>query len=254
MMLSANSCLAVFVMGICMLSFNTFTLQNDLKQIDYQDSLCVLRGYIGYSTCAIANYSFLLQALFQYTTAVYPHYLFYQSVRSQILLIIITWIIGYTYPLEFLLRDEIIFNVDNQICQIPMKLSFSIIYMSFCIFIIPILVIMFIYIKLIRYVKKISKRVVSANILFRAQRELKMIRRTVILVTILSTICAPYQTLIIISLFTEPPKYHFRIAYVFLDLSLLCVIIVLFQFTDPVKISIIKRIKRLSNMIIPTIS
>ncbi|CAF1235606.1 unnamed protein product [Adineta steineri] len=254
MMLSANSCLAVFVMGISLLSFNTFTLQNDLKQIDYQDSLCILRGYIGYSTCAIVNYSFLLQALFQYMTAVYPHYLFYQSVRSQILLIIIAWIIGFTYPLEFLLRDEIIFNVDNQICQIPMKLSFSIIYMSFCIYIIPILVIMFIYIKLIRYVKKISKRVVSVNILFRAQRELKMIRRTVILVAILGTICAPYQTFIIISLFTEPPRYHFRIAYVFVDLSLLCVIIVLFQFTDPVKTSIMKRIRRLSNMIIPTIS
>jgi hypothetical protein len=41
----ANLCLAAFLFGCNLLSMCTFTLKNDLKQIEYQDLLCVFRGY-----------------------------------------------------------------------------------------------------------------------------------------------------------------------------------------------------------------
>ena len=64
---------------------------------------------------------------------------------------------------------------------------------------------------------EMSKRVTTANILSRAQRELKMVRRTVILVTILVTACFPYALFLLLSFFNQAPKYHFRIAFVFID-------------------------------------
>ncbi len=53
-----------------------------------------------------------------------------------------------------------------------------------------------------------SKHVTPANILSRAQRELKMVRRTVILLTILIILDFPYSIFILMSFFTGIYKYH----------------------------------------------
>ncbi|CAF4326550.1 unnamed protein product, partial [Adineta steineri] len=83
-----------------------------------------------------------------------------------------------------------------------------------------------------------NTHVTPINTLLRARRELKMIRRTVILITIVVTVCFPYQLFFIMSLFNRKPKYNFRIAYVFGDISILCVIITVFIFTDRLKASV----------------
>jgi hypothetical protein len=46
MMLVANSCLVELISGFTLLSVTVFTLQNNLKQIYYQDSLCIFRSYM----------------------------------------------------------------------------------------------------------------------------------------------------------------------------------------------------------------
>ncbi|CAF2718104.1 unnamed protein product [Rotaria sp. Silwood2] len=85
---------------------------------------------------------------------------------------------------------------------------------------------MFIYLKLVRYVQGMSKCVTPANILARAKRELRMGQRTVILVTILLALGVPYTIIIFMPFFTNPPKYHFRIAFIFIDVSLAFVMII----------------------------
>jgi hypothetical protein len=112
---------------------------------------------------------------------------------------------------------------------------------------------MFIYLKLVLFVKGMNKRVTSVNTLNRAKRELKMVRRTAILVSILIAYCFPYAMFIFLSFFLTIPKYHFRISYVFIDTSYLFVMIALFQFTDPLKTSIMKKLNRQANVILPTI-
>ena len=87
MLLIVNSCLAELMFAVNILCIAVFTLQNDLKQIRYQDSLCNFRGYFIYSLCTLQNYSYLLQATYRYVTAVYPTRLFWQTTRTQMLLI-----------------------------------------------------------------------------------------------------------------------------------------------------------------------
>ncbi len=94
-----------------------------------------------------------------------------------------------------------------------------------------------------------GKRVTSTNILFRTQRELKMVRRTIILVGVLIISGLPYTIFIIISFFTTPSKYYFRIAFIFIDAGMVLVMFVLFQFTDPLKASLIKRINLRPNTV-----
>ena len=76
-----------------------------------------------------------------------------------------------------------------------------------------------------------------------------MVRRILILITILIGLCFPFTVIMFMDFFDKAPKYHFRIAYIFIDGSILSVMISLFQFTDPLKASIIKRINVRSNMV-----
>jgi hypothetical protein len=254
MMLTANTCLSALVLGCSMLSLCIFMLQNDLKQISYQDSLCIIRAYIDYVSCALIIYSFLLQALYRYLSAVYPTRLFYQSMKFQFSLICLTWIFCFVYPLAFMFTDEIKYNVDNQICQLVLRLCFSIIYGAQCIYVIPVLIINFIYLKLIRYVHVMNKRTTPVNVLSRVKRQLRMVRRTIILLMIIIVMGCPYGIFIFISFFTSPPKYHFRIAFIFIDLSLVVEMLVLFQFTDPLQTSIMKRIRPRPNVVVARVT
>jgi hypothetical protein len=104
----------------------------------------------------------------------------------------------------------------------------------------PVNVIMFINSKVVRHVKDISKRAAPANTLSRAQRELKMVQRIVRIVFILAISGLSYASFALMSFFTRPPKYHFRIVLVFIDVSLVFIMVALFQFTDPLKTSVKK--------------
>ena len=99
-----------------------------------------------------------------------------------------------------------------------------------------------------------NRRVTLVNTLLRAKNELKMVRRTAILAGIIFTIEFPYALFLFISFFTSPPKYHFRIAWIFIDISLVAVLIALFQFTQPLKISIKRVFKTRPNFIVPALA
>ncbi|CAF1091003.1 unnamed protein product [Adineta steineri] len=251
MMLVANSCFAILMCASDILWISIFTLQRDLQLNQYQDIFCIFRGYLTYVLCAALNYSFLLQAFYRYLIVVYPARLFWQLRRNQFIFIITKWIYVFIFPLPFTFTGDIIYNVNNQICQIPFRLSFTMIFVAICVYGIPVPLIILIYLKLIQYVRKMNKRVIPVNILFRAQRELKMVQRTMILTMIIVILGLPYASFIIVSFFTSPPFYHFRIAYIFVTISLVFVMIVLLEFTEPLKASITKKLHRQSNIIVP---
>jgi hypothetical protein len=251
MMLVANSCLAELVYGSNMLSMAVFTYQNDIKRIEYYDSLCICRGYLGYVVTVLQNYSYLLQAIYRFITVVYPTRLFWRSAKFQLFLIFSTWIFGFLCPIPYLVTNTITYNVNNQICQSPLRFSLLTVYNALSLYIIPISLIIFIYFKLVRHVQEMSKRITLVNILFHAERELKMVQQIVILVLGVVTIGLPYTIFVILSFFVNIPKYHFRIAYIFVDVGLTFVMIAIFKFTEPLKSFIIKQIIAQRNMIIP---
>jgi len=254
MMLIGNSCVAGCLFGCILLSVCIFTLENDLKQIEYEDSLCIVRAYFIYVSTALFDYSILLQSIYRYVIVVYPNRLFCQSAGFQFLTICVTWIVGFLYPTAFIFIDAVVYNINNQICQIPLGPSFPMLYTALYCYTIPMLTTVFIYFKLVRYVHGMGKRITPANTLLRAQRELKMVQRTVILISILVILGFPYALFLLMSFFTTPPKYHFRIGYVFIDVSLAFVMIALFQFTDPLKASMMKKLKLRPNRVVATMT
>jgi hypothetical protein len=123
----------------------------------------------GYSVTTIQNHSYNLQAIYRYVTVVYPTRIFWQSRRLQFCLIIILWIVGLIAFIPFLFIDYVKYNVENQICQAPVRLSFAIIYAALVVYIIPNIILNIIYMILVRYVRQMSKRTTSVNVLARAE-------------------------------------------------------------------------------------
>ncbi|CAF4564231.1 unnamed protein product [Rotaria sp. Silwood1] len=180
-----------------------------LAELIFESDLLAM-GYISYLSVGIQNYSYLLQAIYRYILIVYPSRLFYQSAKFQTFLISITWICCIIYPIPLVFTGQI--NI------------------------------ILIYLKMVQYVQEMSKKVTPVNRLFHARRDLRMIRRIVSLVFILIALGFPYQTFIIMSFFNSAPKYHFRIAFMFIDVSLVFVLIALLEITEPLKTSLMKKI------------
>ena len=254
LMLTVNSCLGLILVGCSHLSQNVFTLQNDLQKKYVPDSFCLLRTYFVDVSTYWFHYSFLVQAIYRYVTVIYPTRLFWQSVRCQAFVISITWVSGLVYPSVFLFNGQIKYDVDNQICGVPVQINFYVIYGAFCIYVIPVSMITFIYLKLVRYVKQMSQRIALANTLCRAHRELKMVWRTVILMILLVSIGFPYAVLILMVLCNNPSKYQLRIAFFFYDVSLILVVITLYQFTDPLKKALMKTFNIRTNVVVAAIA
>ena len=112
-----------------------FTLQNDLQHSQPYDSFCLFRGYFGFGICAMIIYSLLLQAISRYVTAVYLNRLFWQSQRTQIILICASWIFRVLLAIAPVLPGSIIYYVNNQPCQILFEPSFPVIFAPFCTYI-----------------------------------------------------------------------------------------------------------------------
>ncbi|CAF0985466.1 unnamed protein product [Adineta steineri] len=239
MMLVANSCLTEFIFGSIMLSSAIFTFQNDLQKTQYQDSLCIIRGYLGYVVTFLQNYSYLLQATYRYITVIYSNRLSWQTVRFQIKLISSMWIFGILCPIPYLINNKIIYDINNQICQMSFQLSFLTIYNIFIVYIIPILMIILVYFALFQHVQKMNRLHPSINTLNRIQGELKIVRQIIILILGIIAIGFPYVLFVFWSFFTNLPKYYFRITNIFVDVSLVFVMIIMFEYTEPLQTSLI---------------
>jgi hypothetical protein len=160
---------------------------------------------------------------------VYPTRLFWQSARVQILLIGLGWILAFVFPLPVTLTGNITYNVDNQICQVPLRFSLALLYIPWFVFVIPVHLVIFIYMKLVRFVRGMSQHVTSANTLHRAQRDLKVVRRIVILTQIIIISGTPITTFIFLSFANRAPKYHFRIGLIFIYAAILAAMIMFYQ-------------------------
>ena len=137
MILVVNSCVGELLLASRMFWITIVALLNDLRQIEYQDSLCIFRSYIGYIFCAEQFYSYLLQANYRYMIVVYPTRLLWQSKRVQAFLISLSWVFVFICTIPHMLTDQIQYNVDDQLCELSLHLSFIAVYNVVCIYLIP---------------------------------------------------------------------------------------------------------------------
>lgn len=249
MMLIANSFLTEFLFATHSLWTIVVTYRSDLKQSYDIDLSCIVGCYLSYVFGTLINYSFMLQSVYRYLSAVYPTRLFWRSFRIQRLFIAITWLVAIGYPLSFVFNGDIVYNADNKVCHIPLEHPLSLFLMISNVYLIPILSIQSIYLKLVLYVKGMGKRVTVGNSLIRAQNELKMVRQIVSMLIVLTLPGLPYTVFMLMSFFTNPPKYHLRIASISVNGAFFLFPLTLFHFTEPLKSALSTKINERSQRV-----
>lgn len=234
MLLICNSCLAEVILSCSLLSMAVFSFQNDLKQTTENISSWVIEAFFTYASFIAQDYSYFLIAMYRYIAVVYPARVFWQSAKFQIRLVMAQWIFSIVAALPLLLTGQISYNIDNQVYQVPLRILIPKIYLTVVLYMIPNMGIVIIYIKLVRYVRQISNRTTVLNTLFHARRELRLVQRTFILTCTLIIIGMPYMIFTIMSFITIPYIYHFRIAFLCIDVSILVIIIMTYCFTQQI--------------------
>ncbi|CAF1085250.1 unnamed protein product [Adineta steineri] len=245
LLLVCNSSVAVILLSCILLNMAIFTLQHDLQHSSETSiSFCIILGFLAFIADGLQNYSYLLTAIYQYISVVYPNKVIWRTVKTQFCLIIVIWIVCIIDMLPLFVTGQITYNIDNQVCQVPLRLSVSVVYGAAIIYAIPNFGITVVYIKLTRYVQQISLRTVSNHTLFHARRELRLVQRTFVLCNTLIVLGLPYMIFVLMSFFTPPPKYHFRIIFIGIDISVLAVVIIGYCFTPNIKTIIQKILSR----------
>ncbi|CAF1018483.1 unnamed protein product [Adineta steineri] len=245
MLLVCNSSVAIILSSCVLLNMAIFTLQHDLQHSSEKSiSFCIILGFLSFVTDGLQNYSYLLTAVYQYISVVYPTKIMWRTVKTQFYLVLIFWIVCIMDIFPVFVTGQITYNVNNQSCQVPLRLSLPLIYVAAIIYIIPNSGIVVVYIKLTRYVQQMSSRTISNHTLFHARRELRLLKRTFILCNTLIVLGLPYMIFNLISFFTTPPKYDLRIAYICIDISVLMVIIIGYCFTPNIGTIIRKLLSR----------
>ncbi|CAF1012327.1 unnamed protein product [Adineta steineri] len=245
MLLVCNSSIAIILVCCVLLNTAIFTLQHDLNQSRENNiSFCIILSYLAFIAGGLHNYSYLLTAVYQYISVVYPNKVIWQTVKTQFCLISVIWIVCIIDMVPLFVAGQITYNIDNQVCQVPLRLSVSVVYGAAIIYAIPNFGITVVYIKLTRYVQQISLRTISNNTLFHARRELRLVQRTFVLCNTLIVLGFPYLIFVLMSFFTPPPKYHFRIIFICIDISVLAVIVTGYCFTPNIKTIIRKILSR----------
>ena len=252
MVLTASSCLAILVLSCDLLAISVYTLQSDLEQIQFPDLLCYFRGYLFYFGNSLVNFSFLQQALYRYMSTVYPTRFFWHSTKFQASLICIVWMFCIVFPFPLLITNRLKYNEHGRMCQVPVSLSFPMVYLTLLCYYIPVLSEISLYLRLFRYVRRMQQNITPINVLQRAQKHLKMVRKVVTLSMILFINDCPYAIFVFMSFFGSPPIYYLRIAFATISVAEALVMFVLLLFTDPIRNYLVKTIKRQQNTVVPT--
>ena len=123
-------------------------------------------------------------------------------------------------------------------CIIPIRSSgWTMYYAVFC-YSIPLILIGTFYHRLIQYVLTVRSRVsaclISGSMVIAAQRQLALIQRVIVLVSILILSGIPYCIFIIIAFWTDPPEYQFRISFLCVDIALASVVCTMFFYSKDI--------------------
>ncbi len=117
--------------------YSSYYIKNDSEDNHSQNFFCMVLGYLDYFTDFLQNYSYLLNAIYQYIAILYPARILWRSFKFQISLIGIQWIFAIAFFLSLLLIRELTYHSDVQICQIPLRLFAFMIYVTLVLYSIP---------------------------------------------------------------------------------------------------------------------
>ena len=243
-LLASNTFLAALIYSSAHFSIAISVFRGDLAvnngvRMRIHNPFCMSSAFVFYSGCALLYYSYVMQAIQRFSRVVLYDYRWLHERRLQLLFIILQWficIIGTFIPLSS--TNQLEYDVYMNMCIIPIRSSgWTMYYAIFC-YSIPLILLAFFYHRLIEYILTVRSRVsaclISGSVIVAAQRQLTLIRRVIVLVSILTLSGLPYCVFIFLGFWMDPPIYQFRISFLCVDIALASVVCTMFCYSTDI--------------------
>jgi hypothetical protein len=241
--IASNIQVAIFVSSFINLFSIVSALKGDLFHSIQFDSWCVWRSYFMYGGIANIYYSFVIQSFYGFLRVMYPAKARYSSVRLLCVMILVEWILTHGLMLFLPLGNFIHFEINSGMCFVPLS-DYRIIWlMTIFIYMPPFNLIACVYLRLALFVKRSRTRSFVVNTV-NARRELELIKRMVLVLSIFSVSAIPYSIYAILAFAKESilPIYQYRIIVLFNAMALAVASITILLQTSTVRQTIVSRI------------
>ncbi|CAF1299714.1 unnamed protein product [Adineta steineri] len=243
--------LLVFNSTIAGLIANTTCISQAIYQLldVANDSLCTVRGLFLQAGTGVLYHTLCVQALYRLFVTVYSARRSLQTTRFIILVVVIQWIFSISFGLPILFTGHITYQQGSRICQVSLEDTIGFIYFASIIFFIPLIMIVYIYFRIVKYMKDNPFSTTNRSTINGQQRhqsELRLIRRILTLVIILFILGFPYFLfyLLIHLHIVSPWSYMPRISYLFITFGQSASMLINLITTDDVKKSLINIIRK----------
>ncbi|CAF3716902.1 unnamed protein product [Adineta steineri] len=188
------------------------------------DILCRFRGFLLQMGTGLLYHTLCVQAFHRLFVTVYSTKRYFQTKSFNIYMVIIQWVISFSFGLPVFLTGQMKYYAEVRMCQVSIDETLSSIYFTLIIFVFPLLTIIFIYIHIVKYMKQNSHSTTKRlNITghHRHHCELRLIRRILIIVIVLFLLGFPYGFLeILIEIHVMPSwPYIISIGYIFITIG-----------------------------------
>lgn len=151
------------------------------------DQRCRWRGYFGYMSIAASIYSYLLQAISRFFFSAYAmKYNWLTTFKTHYVLIALQWLAVILLASPAIITHDIFFR-PGLLCWVPFKQTLHVGYTVFVYYLIPVLLIIIIYIRIYRRVRKARKHAQTVLNMTNDKRDLEVLRNVLILLTIYIT-------------------------------------------------------------------
>jgi hypothetical protein len=92
---------------------------------DGNDSLCILRGYLLYSSTGLLYHTLCVQGLHRFFVTVLAARRYLQSKRVILIVVIVQWVISSLFVLPIVLTGRIKYNPGSRICLVRINIIFQ---------------------------------------------------------------------------------------------------------------------------------
>ncbi|CAF1260742.1 unnamed protein product [Adineta steineri] len=234
-MLAFNSAIAGIIVNVTCGCQAIYQLTSDGN-----DKLCSFRGFLLHTAAGLLYQTLCVQALHRLFVVVFATRRYLRSTKVMASITIIQWLLSITFGIPALIVGRIVYQSGSRICQASLTDLTIFLYLAMFIYFCPLTIIVLIYIRIVHFTKQHS---FTTNIQhspadqYRQRRELRFIRRLLIIVGVIFFMSFPYLIFFLRAQFfphAESLPYAQRVSYVSLSFGFSMWMLLNLLFTDQI--------------------
>jgi hypothetical protein len=191
-LLTCSTYVVITISGFTLLDMYAFDLYGHFhRDSSFNNWWCYARAYLLHVGICSIYHSYMLQTCFRFFRVIYHRYKHLQTVHFIFHLILMQWLIDFLLMLIILCLNHFHYTPDYYFCQMIFTDVRVLMIIGVIIYYLPMLPIVAMYYYIVRFINRTQSHAWHQNQYRANQRDVVVLRRILILVTLLLALCLP---------------------------------------------------------------